>query len=301
MVDNFLKYIRYELNYSTYTVLSYSIDIRQFIGYITDNQPEKFIATDVTTNDIRSWLGQLSRQGRSQRTIRRKAQSIRAFYHYLNKQNIISTNPASDIILAKANKPLPEFVRDNEVFDLLRLSDDDSDSNKSYTEIRDRLILMILYSTGIRQAELLGIHDADIDYDRLEIRITGKRNKQRIVPIAQEMAQEIKEYQELRNQNFTLQHNPALLIHKGKAMSRNVLYNAIKKKLINASSHRKGAHVLRHTFATTMLNNGASLNSVKEMLGHASLATTQVYTHITLSELKSNYEHAHPRAQKKEV
>ena len=297
-VDNFLKYIRYELNYSTHTVLSYSIDLNQFVNYLTNNKADEFNPIDTTYNDIRSWLGKLAKEGLSPRTLRRKTQSIRAYFKYLVKSKFITANPAADITLSKTNKPLPEFVRDNEMQEIItQLKPSDND----FSGYRNYLIFLLLYTTGIRQAELLGISDCDIDFTRMEIKVTGKRNKQRLIPIANEIAEVITKYQQLRNEQFPDLEQCKLIVHKGKPMTTNTLYYTISRILKDTSSRQKGAHILRHTFATTMLNNGAGLNSIKEILGHSSIATTQIYTHITLRELQTNYEHAHPRALKKEV
>lgn len=297
-VDNFLKYIRYELNYSTHTVLSYSIDLNQFVNYLTNNKADKFNPTDITYNDIRSWLGKLAKEGLSPRTLRRKAQSVRAYFKYLVKSKFITTNPAVDITLSKTNKPLPEFVRDNEMQEIIaQLEPSDND----FSSHRNHLIFLLLYTTGIRQSELLGISDCDIDFTRMEVKVTGKRNKQRLIPIANEIAEVITKYQQLRNEQYPDLKDCKLIIHKGKPMTTNTLYYIVSRILKDTSSRQKGAHVLRHTFATAMLNNGAGLNSIKEILGHSSIATTQIYTHITLRELQTNYEHAHPRALKKEV
>ena len=297
-VDNFLKYIRYELNYSTHTVLSYSIDINQFVHYLTNGKTDKFKPTDITYNDIRSWLSKLAKEGKSPRTLRRKVQSLRAYFKYLVKSKSITLNPAIDITLSKTNKPLPEFVRDNEMQEIIsKLKPLDND----FSSYRNYLILLLLYTTGMRQAELLGINDYDIDLATMDIKVTGKRNKQRLIPIATEIAEVITKYQHLRNEEYPNLKDSRLIIHKGKPMTSNTLYYIVSRILKDTSSRQKGAHVLRHTFATTMLNNGAGLNSIKEILGHSSIATTQIYTHITLRELQTNYEHAHPRALKKEV
>lgn len=299
-VDNFLKYIRYELNKSTYTVSSYSSDIHQFIEFITNNNSSEFDYKSITHNDVRLWLGHLSKNGYKPRSLRRKAQALRAYFKYLLKHGYINDNPTSDITLAKIDKPLPEFIRESEMEFLLDESNNRETSD--FTEIRNNLIIEILYATGIRQAELLTIHDNDIDSNKSEIKITGKRNKQRIVPIATELLDKIKLYKTIRDTTFHLHLNPMpLFINRGKPMNKMALYRVVKNKLSTIIANKKSPHVLRHTFATAMLNNGASINSVKDFLGHASLASTQIYTHISFRELKTNYELAHPRALKKEV
>lgn len=296
MISKFLKYIRYELNYSAYTVLSYSSDLSQFVNYITDNQPDKFDYQTITTSDIRSWLRARANDGDKSHTIRRKTQSLRAFFHYLLKIGEISINPAKNIILAKAENSLPEFIKEEEIEHILNETTIDKND---FIATRNHLILHILYSTGLRQAELLRITDADINFLKNELKITGKRNKQRIVPISPILSQEIKHYQTLRDKQFP--KNGTLLIHKGLPITRGILYNIVTKELQFTTSPKRSPHVLRHSFATAMINNGANINSVKEFLGHSSLSTTQIYTHISFNELKNNYEHAHPRALKKEV
>ncbi len=298
MVEKFLKYIRYELNYSTYTVLSYSTDLQQFIDYLTNGQPENVDYTTISTLDIRSWLGERALAGDKPRTIRRKAQSLRTFFHYLLKIKLIKSNPTRNIALAKIEKALPEFIREDEIEKNITSP---LENSNDFIVTRNSLIIKLLYSTGIRQAELLSIKDNNINFYKNEILIIGKRNKQRIIPISNELAEDIKNYQEIRNNEFPDNNSAHLFVHKERALTRGILYNIVRKSLADITCRKKSPHVLRHTFATSMLNNGANINSVKEFLGHTSLSTTQIYTHITYSELKNNYKLAHPRALKKEV
>ena len=297
MIEKFLKYIRYELNYSTYTVLSYSTDLKQFTEYLTSRKEDINYKT-ISPLDIRSWLGERALAGDKPRTIRRKTQSLRAFFHYLIKSGVIKTNPTRNIILSKTENSLPEFIREDEIEKtILELSNGSTD----FISTRNHLIIKLLYSTGIRQAELLSIKDNDINFYKNEILITGKRRKQRIIPLSNELIEEIKNYQKLRNKEFQDNKTACLFVHKERALTRGILYNIVHQSLTNTTCNKKSPHVLRHTFATSMLNNGADINSVKEFLGHKSLSTTQIYTHISYTELKNSYKHAHPRALKKEV
>ena len=296
-IEDFLKYIRYELNLSACTVLSYSTDLRQFAEYLTGGTGEGLDVASVTAGDIRAWIAHLSKRGVSARSIRRKVQAVRAFYRYLIKRGDAIENPAADVELAKLRKPLPVFVREENINTLL---DEEVDAGE-FVEVRDKLIVMMLYTTGIRRAELIGLRDADVDVAKREMKVLGKRDKERIVPFGAELAEWIGRYRELRDKKAASTATGAFFVRpSGEALYPMLVQRIVKEKLVEAGgSPRQSPHVLRHTFASAMLNGGASLNSVKELLGHESLAATQVYTHITVRELKSNYEHAHPRATKK--
>ncbi|MBD5237987.1 MAG: tyrosine-type recombinase/integrase [Bacteroidales bacterium] len=291
--EEFISYLSNELNRSPYTVEAYLRDIRQFAEWVTNNNLDSFQPSSITVSDIRAWIGKLASK-KTPASLRRKTQSLRAYFRWMMKRGLISSNPAADVTLAKKGKHLPEFVRESEMEILL-----ETPSSGSYTETRDRLILEILYSTGIRQAELLGLRDTDISFSSREMKVTGKRNKQRIVPLPPALLQKIEDWQRLRDDHFPGLPSPVPLFPGEKGtLSKMQLYRIVKKGLGTTTSAAKSPHILRHTFATAMLNHGANLDTVKEMLGHASLTTTEIYTHLTFEQLRKNYNQAHPRAGK---
>lgn len=290
--DSFLSYLSNELNRSVHTVEAYQRDISQFASWITTGNPDRFDPASVTTSDIRTWVGSLAAND-TPATLRRKTQSLRAYFRWMLKQKMITSNPAADVTLAKKGKHLPEFVRESEMENLL----DEEEADDSFTSVRNHLILSILYSTGIRQAELLGLHDSDISFSSKEAKVTGKRNKQRIVPLPDLLLDEIAQWQRKRDEHFPdLPHPTPLFPGEKGTLSKMQLYRIVRSALGATTAAAKSPHVLRHSFATAMLNHGANLDTVKEMLGHASLTTTEIYTHLTFEQLRKNYNNAHPRA-----
>lgn len=295
LVNLFIKYMRYELNRSAHTVLSYNNDIRQFEAFLSAGN-SVFDPKSVEVNDVRAWMVHLSKTGVNARSIRRKVQALRAFFRFLVKRGEIKVNPAEDIEIAKAKVSLPSYMRQNSMDELLSVPVDNDD----FESVRNRLIILFLYSTGIRRSELISLRDVDVDTDACEITVLGKRNKYRIVPFGAELKKEISNYRDLRNKMAVLNPGSFFVRMNGEPLYPSLVYNIVHTRLVSVGAGAKtGPHVLRHTFASVMLNNGAELNSVKEILGHESLAATQVYTHITFSELKKNYKLAHPRAIKK--
>lgn len=294
LIESFIKYIRYELNLSACTVLSYTNDVKQFALHLTSGNIDEFDALSVTVNDIREWMVSLVDGGDSVRTVRRKIQSLRAFYKFLQKKDLIKYNPAQEVEVAKAPKRLPDCVRIENVERLF-----ENKEEGGFEEVRNRLILLMLYSTGMRRAELIDL--LDVNVGETELKVHGKRNKDRVIPIGEELKVEIAEYRKLRDEVVLDKSCSNFFVKKdGAPLYPSLVYRLVYEKLSEVGGgSRYSPHVLRHTFASAMLNNGAKLNSVKELLGHESLAATQVYTHITYRELKSNYEHAHPRALKK--
>ena len=289
--DSFLKYLRFERNYSPHTVAAYGKDISEFEEYFAGiDEGLDFCAADADV--VRGWMLSLMEQRYTATSVNRKLSSLRTFYRYLLREGKVKADPCARVNGPKKKKPLPVFVREEDMNRLL----DETDFASSYEGVRDRMILELFYATGIRLSELIGLETVDVDLSAKTIKVTGKRNKQRIVPFGEELEQDLRLYLEARE--TVGGDNRALFLGKeGQAVSRGTVYRIVKTNLSKVVTLKKRSpHVLRHSFATAMLNNGAELDAVKELLGHASLAATQVYTHTTFEELKKVYEQAHPRA-----
>lgn len=303
MLASFLTYIRCELNFSAHTVSAYTHDLQQWADFATGGAPDNLQTHDVTANDLRLWIASLAKSGDAPRTIRRKIQALRAFFRYMMRYHGMTYNPAAELTLAKTDKPLPVYVRPNETDAILNAPLDTGDFN----ETRNRLIIDMIYSTGLRCSEIQGLMDKDVDTARGELKVLGKRNKERIIPIGPELMEAIDAYRVLRDSSpdtsISLHDRQAPLLVKadGAPLYRRLVYRVVNRALTEGNVHaaRLSPHVLRHSFATDMLNAGAPISSVQQLLGHASLASTQIYTHVTYSELKHNYQLAHPRALKK--
>ena len=294
LIDSFLDYLRYERNYSNYTIGAYSKDLRQFEDYVKRYKEGIFDPVDVDADLVRGWVVSLMDEKLSPVSVNRKLSSLKSFFKFLMKQGSISVNPLRLITGPKTKKPLPYFVRDKEMELLL----DGDGLDEDFEGVRDRLILEMLYDTGIRRSELTGICDSDVDCDTMQVRVTGKRNKQRLIPFAEGLKNLIQAYTEVRNREVGSESGWFFVRKNGEQLSAGIVYTIVKDKLSEIPTlAKRSPHVLRHSFATSMLNNGAELNAVKELLGHSSLASTSVYTHTTFEELKKVY-HAHPRAKK---
>ena len=294
MFREFLNYLRLELYRSRHTVEAYSADLHGFkrymsqTGVITDDAG-CFMPGDVRPSHIRGWIAALSEEGMSARSIRRKVQSVRSYFRYLSKRNPELENPATELSLPKAGKKLPEFARHDELNELIAATE----------KSRDRLILMLLYGCGLRRSELLAINDSDISRSRKELRVTGKGNKTRVIPLPEPLLEEIEAYQRERDSEFEARETPRPLFMTSRGrLSQSGLYKIVRNLLGPTTASKKSPHTLRHTFATTLLNSGADINSVKELLGHSSLGATQIYTHVAFSEMKRDWAKAHPRGRK---
>jgi len=293
----FLDYLRLELNRSEKTVGAYALDLRQFVSFLSSRPeaeatPADELLASVCTRDIRSWLASEARDGVQPRSLRRKTQSLRAFYRWMLKRGKVNVNPATDITLAKTPRHLPEFALPSSLEAILAEPYDSANED----EARTHLILHMLYATGMRQAELLAIDDNDINFTSAEIRVTGKRNKQRVIPVAPQLLDEIRTWQSLRDSIYPDHDCAALFITRHGRMSKDMLYKTCRSILSRTGATRLGPHTLRHSFASAMVDAGADLNAVREILGHESLATTQIYTHLSFGRLTADYLRAHPRA-----
>ena len=295
LIESFLRYIRYEKNYSSHTVLSYKNDLFQFRDYVVRETGE-FRPEQTDRDQVRNWVVSLVKEGDLPRSVGRKISALRSFFKFLVLQKVIPDTPIRNIQLPKIRKRLPSFVKQEEM-DLLL---DEVDFGTGFNAVRDRLMIGLLYSTGMRRSEMIGLQDTDVDLDSCSLKVTGKRDKQRIIPFGKELRDMIKVYVDIRNEEAGGATGSFLVRENGEPLYPQLVYRVVTRYLSSVCSlTKRSPHVLRHTFASAMLNNGAELNSVKELLGHSSLASTEVYTHITFEELKKSYKQAHPRADKK--
>ena len=298
LIDLFLEYLRTERNYSEYTIQGYGTDLREFEMFFTETDRE-LQWTSVDADVIRRWVMHLMDTGkgglgRKATSVNRKLSSLRSFFHFLLQRGYIEVDPAITVTGPKRSKVLPYFLRESEMDELL----DQTDFGEGFEGQRDKLIIDMFYSTGMRLAELVGLSDGDIDFSAKNIKVTGKRNKQRLIPFGDELQEAMTVYKTARDEAIPGRTTETFFVKaNGQPVTRSLVYNIVRKNLSKVTSIKKRSpHVLRHTFATTMLNHSAELESVKELLGHSSLNATQIYTHTTFEELKQIYKQAHPRA-----
>ena len=293
MIEDFLNYLRYERNRSELTVSSYERSLCDFESYFK-NRDCHLSWESVDSDVIRDWMESMMDKGDMASTVNRCLSAVRSFFRFALARGLVTNDPAHTVKGPKRQKPLPQFVREAEMD---RLLDQPGMWGDTYQELRARTILILFYETGIRLAELVGLDDGDVDMVNHQLKVTGKRNKQRIVPFGEELEQTLTEYRRQRDEQPLHLEQALILNDKGRRITRSQVGAIVKKHLGRVTTMKKRSpHVLRHSFATAMLNNGAGLESVRKLLGHASVATTEIYTHTTFEQLKKVYETAHPRA-----
>ena len=295
MLREFLRHISLELNRSPHTVKAYEADLNGLNEFLIKSgvpvdDTGFFIAPSITTADIREWIATLSEAGISSTSVRRKIQAVRAYFKFLVKSGVMKGNPASSITLPRPHKSLPAVASHSDI----------ENSIEEASSLREDLILEMLYGCGLRRSELIGINDNDINRFSRELKILGKGNRHRIIPLPELLLKKITDWQEERDRLYPDLPSPKPLIAgKRGRMSVSSLYLIVRRALQNSGAWKKSPHTLRHSFATQLLNSGADINSVKNLLGHSSLGATQIYTHLAFSELKREWNKAHPRSHRK--
>lgn len=290
-ISDFCDYLQHQKRYSSHTITAYQKDLTQFKEFlVSEFETDSF--KDVSASFIRSWIVQLIENDISPRTINRKVSSLKSFYKHLLKNKIVDKNPLLKVITPKTSKRLPVFIGENEINNLF----ENIEYPNNYEGKRDQLILELFYATGTRLSELIELNINSIDYHNNTIKVLGKRNKERLIPIGKNLITLINEY--TKERKSISGNEPYLFLTKfGKKLYPKLVYSMVNSYLSQVTTvSKKSPHVLRHTFATHMLNNGADLNTIKEILGHANLSATQVYTHNTIEKLKNIHKQAHPKA-----
>ena len=292
LIQAFLDYLRLERNYSEKTIVAYGADLKEFEEYFKKADTELDFKK-IHSDNVRNWIVTLMDEGRTETSVNRKLSSLRSFYRFLLRKKEVAVNPMLKVVGPKKKKPLPSFVREKDMDRVL----DETSFEEGFEGVRDRMILEMFYATGMRLSELIGLNDADVDFSTKLIKVTGKRNKQRLIPFGDELAKDLLIYIKVRNETIPHGAEAFFVLKDGNRMYPMAVYRIVKRNLSKVVTLKKRSpHVLRHTFATAMLNDRAELRAVKELLGHESLVTTEVYTHATFEELKKVYEQAHPRA-----
>lgn len=291
MIKPFLKYLLQEKRYSSHTVNAYETDLLQFQDYLECIDDELTLEA-ATHKKLRGWVVSLIEADINPRSVNRKIASLRSFYKFLLKREVVNENPAVKLRPLKTAKALPEFVLKDEMDNLL----DRVEFPNDFEGMRDKLIIELLYGTGMRLSELINLRTSDVDHYNESIKVLGKRNKERIIPLTTDNIRLIEAYEKVRG-NVATGEDWLVMTDRGKKCYPMLVYRVVQKYLGYISKvYKKSPHVLRHTYATHLLNNGADLNAVKDLLGHSSLAATQVYTHNSLDKLKSVFDQAHPKA-----
>ena len=296
-LESFLNFLRFEKRYSQHTIISYQTDLEQFSSYLDKTYKDKTSdpsigASEVSHFYIRSWMGQMVEEGMSPRSINRKISALKSFYKFLIKRGEVEKNPTLKIVSPKTSKRLPAYVEQDKMENLFSGIEFATD----FPGIRDRILLELLYSTGMRRAELMNLRQTDLDFGHRYLKVLGKGNKERLIPFDHKLKDNLQAY--LKDVNQLFPHTEWLIVNdKGEKMAPETVYRTVKKYLSMVTTlDKRSPHILRHSFATHLSNNGADLNAIKELLGHSSLAATQVYTHNNIEKLKDIFKQSHPKA-----
>jgi len=291
-ITDFIQYISFGKRYSQHTLKAYVNDLNAYAGFLSSeyelNKPEQ-----ASQDMIRTWIMQMMDEGYSPRSLNRKISTLKSFYRYLLREGRIEKNPAANIYLLKTAKPLPAYFEKEQINNYLN----ELPAEDDFPAVRDKLVIDLLYSAGLRISELVNLKGESVNFASDSLKVLGKRNKERIIPLSEKMMERIRKYLKIKNQTFQNLSPYLIVTNKGEQSYSKLIFRIVDKELKTLTASKKSPHVLRHTFATHMLNNGADLNSIKELLGHASLSATQVYTHNSIEQLKSIYIKAHPRAK----
>lgn len=291
-LDRFIRYLRYEKRYSPHTTEAYKRDINQFSAFCAELY-EGTVAETASSVIVRSWIVKLINDGLDPRSVNRKISALKTFYRFMMKSGVIASSPVKKIIAPKTSKKLPQVIDEQKMEQLFS----EVLTAEGYEGLRDLLILEMLYATGMRRSELVGLNVSDVSWSALSIRVLGKGRKERVIPISRELGERISRYVKERNSRFEAPEPALFLTDKGKRIYPRMVHNIVVKNLsLVSTASRKSPHVLRHTFATHLLSHGAELSAIKELMGHAGLASTQVYTHTSVEKLKEAYKRAHPKA-----
>ncbi|MDE5423767.1 tyrosine-type recombinase/integrase [Ancylomarina sp. DW003] len=290
--ESFLSYLQYEKRYSKHTLVSYDCDLSQFFSFLSSYGIEESEIVDLNFKDVRKWIVFLMNDGCSARTVNRKLSSLKSFFKYLLRESLIQQNPMDRVVGPRQGKKLPDFVAEHSMRLLQEI-----DFGEGFEGIRDRLVVELFYHTGMRLSELMNLKVSSFDRSASVVRVLGKRNRERIIPVSSNLETLLDEYLEQRFLLCSDEDGFLVLTSQAKPAYEKLLYRIVTKHLSKITTlSKKSPHVLRHTFATHLLNNGAELNAIKELLGHSNLSATQIYTHTSFERLNDIYKQAHPRA-----
>lgn len=291
-IEVFLEYLTYEKRYSIHTIEAYKLDLEQFESFISADFDIELI--DVNHHQVRSWVVRLKEEGKSHKSIHRKISSVKSFYKHERRLGLVKSNPTAVVKLPKLEKRIPNFVKHSE---LATIKTNLQEKKKTFELCRDDMIILLLLSTGMRRSELIEL--SEDDYSGGVVKVLGKRNKERMIPLPSSVSETLDEYLILKSEKFQNPAKEILVTDKGEKLYEKFVYRVVNKYLASiTTSKKKSPHVLRHSYATELLNNGADLSAIKDLLGHSSLAATQVYTHSSMEKIKEIYKSAHPRSKK---